>query len=47
MDKIEKYRNFIQKILSEYARYKSPYGEIENQTVFDPEHDHHQIVHLG
>lgn len=47
MEKIEKYRDYIKKTLSEYARYKSPYGEVENQTIFDQEHDHYQIVHLG
>lgn len=47
MDKIKKYRTVIQKILSEYASYKSPYGDVENQTIFDREHDHYQIVHLG
>lgn len=47
MDKLEKYRNFVQEILIEYSKNKPAYGEIEVQTIFDTIRDHYQIVYIG
>lgn len=47
MEKVEKYRNCIKKILTEYASYKPSYGEVEVQVSFDSEHDHYQVVRVG
>ena len=40
-------REFIKKILMEYAQYKPSYGDIEVQTIFDTENDHYQLVSVG
>ena len=40
-------REFIKKILMEYAQYKPSYGDIEVQTIFDTESDHYQLVSVG
>ncbi|MGB7442204.1 MAG: XisI protein [Coleofasciculaceae cyanobacterium] len=47
MEKVEKYRDCIKKVLTEYASYKPSYGEVEMQVVFDSEHDHYQVVRVG
>jgi hypothetical protein len=47
MAKVEKYREYIQNLLAQYGRHKSPYGDDENQLIFDREHDHYQLVHAG
>ncbi|MGB3693634.1 MAG: XisI protein [Spirulinaceae cyanobacterium] len=47
MEKLEKYRDCIKAILTEYASYKHSYGEIEVQIAFDTEHNHYQVVKIG
>ena len=47
LEKIQNYRAIIKQILSQYARYKPSYGEIEIQTLFDVENDHYQVLWLG
>ena len=47
MEKLEQYRNYIQKFLTEYSKNKPAYGEIEVQTIFDTMRDHYQIVYIG
>ena len=47
MDKLEQYRNFIVKILTETGSRKPYFSEIEKQMVFDRERDHYQIVNNG
>ncbi|MCI0611461.1 XisI protein [bacterium] len=47
MDKLEKYRTTVKKILNEYAKYKPSHGEIETEAIFDTEKDHYELVHVG
>ncbi len=47
MDKIEQYREYIQRLLTEYSNHKSLNEDVEAQTIFDREHDHYQLVHVG
>lgn len=47
MAQIEKYRDLVKQLLSEYASYKYSYGEVETQTAFDTERDHYQIINAG
>ena len=47
MDKVTQYRDYIKRLLTEYSNYKSITEEVESQTVFDTEHDHYQLVHVG
>ncbi len=47
MAKLERYRQYIQKLLMKYGRYE-PYEEgIEVQLIFDPIQDHYQILDIG
>jgi hypothetical protein len=47
MDKLIQYRNFVQKLIEEYASYRPAYGDIEVETIFDTQHDHYQLVNVG
>jgi hypothetical protein len=47
MEKILKYREYIEKLILEYSQYKPKYGEIEVQTVLDTERDHYQLLNVG
>ncbi|MEA5513357.1 XisI protein [Nodularia sp. UHCC 0506] len=47
MDKLEKYRNYIENILKEYSQYKPSYGDVELQLVIDRENNHYQLMNVG
>jgi len=47
MEKLEQYRQYIKQLLTEYASYKPAYGEVEQYTIFDIEHDRYQVVSAG
>ncbi|GAX37422.1 XisI protein [Nodularia sp. NIES-3585] len=47
MDKLEKYRNYIENILKEYSQYKPSYGDVELQLVIDRENNHYQLMTVG
>ncbi|MBA3694554.1 MAG: XisI protein [Acidobacteria bacterium] len=47
MDKLEKYRNLIEKILTEHASEPYSYGDIKSQTIFDRERDQYLLVDVG
>lgn len=47
MDKIEKYRSIIEKILTEHAAIPYAYDDIKSQTVFDRASDHYLLVDVG
>jgi hypothetical protein len=44
---VEKYRQIIERILSEYAQFPYAYGAIQTQTVFDRAGDHYLLVNVG
>ena len=37
MEKLDKYRSYIQKTFKEYASHKPAYGEVEVELIFDTE----------
>jgi XisI protein len=48
--KLENYRNAIQQALLNYAQMRSGTSsnpELELQILFDPQHDHYQLVYVG
>lgn len=47
MDKLERYRTYIQDILHEYGQYRPPYEEVEVEKIFDTVNDHYQIITVG
>lgn len=47
MDKIENYRNIVEKVLHEYAVIPYSYGEIERRTMFDRQKDVYMLYIVG
>lgn len=44
---LRNYQQIVQELLLNYAQNKPAYGEIEVETIFDPQRNHYQIMHLG
>jgi XisI protein len=40
MDTMTRYREIMQRLIEEYARYKPSHGEIDTETVIDPIRNH-------
>jgi hypothetical protein len=47
MDKLERYRDIVCRIVKEYASYKPAHGQIDTQVVIDRERDHYEVFHVG
>lgn len=47
MERINDYRNCIEKIILDYDKYKSGYSTIHNEVLFDRERDHYQLMRIG
>jgi XisI protein len=47
MDTINRYRQAIQTLLTDYVKVPISNGEIESQTVFDTQRDHYQVMNVG
>jgi hypothetical protein len=47
MEKLEKYRTYIEQLLTKYGSYKPAYGDVEKQLLFDRERDHYQLCMFG
>ncbi len=47
MEKLERYRQLVQNLLTDFASYQYPDSEIQSQLVFDTTHDQYQVVQTG
>jgi hypothetical protein len=51
MDKVARYRQIIQEVLTAYGNLKlagtENAEEFETQLIFDTTHDHYQLLHVG
>ncbi len=47
MDRLDFFRQSIRHLLTEYAKLVTQNDGIEAQTIFDTEHDHYLLVHVG
>lgn len=47
MADLENYREWVQQLLSGYAKRRSTKGEVEIQTIFDVDRDHYQLMYMG
>jgi XisI protein len=48
MDKIEKYRNLIQKLIKEYGQYgTNDDDDVKTEYIFDTVREHYQLVRVG
>ncbi len=47
MDKLTKYRQIIQDLLTKHGNQKISYGDVDTEVIFDQERDHYQVMHVG
>jgi hypothetical protein len=47
MDRIENYRNNIEKVLTEYSEIPYAYGEVKSETIFDRRNDRYLLLTIG
>jgi len=50
MAKLEEYREYIQRVLTDYAKRRTSHNkddELEMQTIFDTVRDHYQLIYVG
>ncbi len=47
MDKLTRYRQYVQQILDEYSSYQPAYGNVEVEPIIDPVRDHYQLMTVG
>ena len=47
MDRAERYREIVCRLIEEYAGYKPSNGQIETEAVMDRERDHYEVMHVG
>lgn len=47
MDKLERYRQILQKIIEKHAAYQPTYGDIETVPVCDLVYDNYLLINIG
>jgi hypothetical protein len=47
MDKLDKYREILRRLVEEYAACKPAHGDIHLEAVVDRERDHYQVMQVG
>jgi hypothetical protein len=47
MASLDRYREIIENILTEYTKIPYAYGDIQIETVFDRKNDHYLLVNVG
>jgi hypothetical protein len=47
MDRLDRYREIVRRVIDEYARYKPSHGQIETEAIMDPARDHYEVMHVG
>jgi hypothetical protein len=47
MDKLDRYREIVRRVIEDYASGKPSNGQIETEAIIDPEHDHYEVMHVG
>ena len=47
MDRVERYREVVSRLIEEYASPKPSNGEIETEAIIDRAKDHYEVLHVG
>jgi hypothetical protein len=47
MDKLDRYREIVRRLIADYARYKPSHGQIETEVIEDRDRDHYELMHVG
>ena len=47
MDRVERYREAVVRLVEEYASYRPANGQIDTEAVVDRDRDHYEVMHIG
>jgi hypothetical protein len=47
MDRAERYRQIVRRVIGEYASYKPCHGQIETEAIVDAGKDHYVVMNVG
>jgi XisI protein len=47
MDRTERYRQIVKRVIDEYAASPPSNGEIDSETIVDRDHDRYEVVDIG
>lgn len=47
MDTLNHYRQIVEDLIYEYAKYKPSHGQIETEAIVNPDKDHYEVMHVG
>jgi hypothetical protein len=47
MDRTDRYRAIVIRLIQEYASYKPSHGQIETEAIVDRDRDHYEVMHVG
>lgn len=47
MEKIDRYRQIVRRIIEEYASYRPANGQIDSEAIVDAVKDHFEVMHIG
>jgi hypothetical protein len=47
MDRLDRYREIVRRLIEEYAGYKPSHGQIETEAIVGPDKDHYEVMHVG
>src|SRR5271167_2349050 len=47
MDRVDRYRVIVRRVIEEYAEGKPSQGQITTEAIVDPDKDHYEVMHVG
>jgi len=47
METVKQYREIIQRIIGNYAQYRSARGDVQVEVIFDEANDHYELIYAG
>jgi hypothetical protein len=47
MDRLDRYREIVERIIRDYAACKPSNGQIETEAIVDRSQDHYEVMHVG
>jgi XisI protein len=47
MDRVERYREIVRRVIEDYAQPAPSHGDIETEAIIDRDRDHYEVIHVG
>jgi hypothetical protein len=47
VDRLERYRDVVRRVVEEYARLAPSRRDVETEAVIDADRDHYEVMHVG